>query len=331
MQLAGIRRYHHLQEESRQTRSAQSAVKAMGMTSRTVAFSGSVALIASSVWVVQKIEHVRLAAEYSSQALFIPVLCGWLLWNRRGRIFASPESEPRKGANFAVAAIAVAIAAWCCQLASSSYLFSVFSVIAAILMVVAAFVFFYGWRSLQHARFPFFILLFAIPFPGSLVQAIISILQAQSASLSAMLFSVLGVPVYQQGFFLTVPGVTIEIARECSGINSTIALLLTTIIISEDALHTNWRRFLFVLLTIPFSLVKNTVRIVTLTLLALHVDRSFLTGPLHHQGGFVFFVLTLALMYPLLRVLQINEAHSKTRTCNPGTLACFQGNSTLPQ
>ncbi|MGB2635881.1 MAG: archaeosortase/exosortase family protein, partial [Candidatus Acidiferrum sp.] len=62
-----------------------------------------------------------------------------------------------------------------------------------------------------------------------------------------------------------------------------------------------------VLLSIPLALLKNGVRIVTLTLLSIYVDPSFLTGRLHKQGGFIFFLLALAMLAPVLKLLEKSE------------------------
>jgi hypothetical protein len=59
------------------------------------------------------------------------------------------------------------------------------------------------------------------------------------------------------------------------------------------------------------SIVKNAIRIVILTMLAIRVDPSFLTGRLHHQGGFVFFLLTLAIMYPIWKMLYNREKKAR--------------------
>jgi hypothetical protein len=62
-----------------------------------------------------------------------------------------------------------------------------------------------------------------------------------------------------------------------------------------------------VLLAFPVALIKNGIRIVTLTLLSIYVDPSFLTGSLHHKGGFVFFLLALAILAPVLLLLEKSE------------------------
>jgi len=54
-------------------------------------------------------------------------------------------------------------------------------------------------------------------------------------------------------------------------------------------------------------LIKNGVRIATLTLLANYVNRDFLYGKLHHQGGVFFFVIGLALLLPVYWLLRRGE------------------------
>ncbi len=275
---------------------------------RTICFSAIVTLIATAVWLFNAVANVRILGEYSSQTLLIPFFCGYLIWNERDRIFVETESGLRSGAQFAVAAAIAALGALYLRTGDNAYLFSAFSLLSAIFFVLAAFAAIYGKAALRRAAFPMILLLFAIPFPDSLVQRIISLLQAQSASLSATLFSLIGIPVFKQGFLLTVPGVTIEVARECSGINSSIALVLTMLIVARQSINSNWRRALFVAATIPLSILKNAIRITTLTVLALRVDPSFLTGKLHHQGGFVFYLVAMALMYPLWKVLKAGDS-----------------------
>ena len=53
----------------------------------------------------------------------------------------------------------------------------------------------------------------------------------------------------------------------------------------------------------------NGIRIVTLSTLAIYADPSFLTGKLHNEGGFVFFLLALAILAPVLWLLQRSEAN----------------------
>ena len=146
-----------------------------------------------------------------------------------------------------------------------------------------------------------------IPIPEPILSRTIYFLQSGSTDIAYFLFHALGVPVFRQGFLLTVPGVTIEVAKECSGIRSSMALFITCLIAAYLFLRKPWKRLLFVVLSIPLALIKNGIRIVTLTLLSVYVDPSFLSGNLHHNGGFVFFLLALGILAPVLLLLEKTE------------------------
>jgi len=83
--------------------------------------------------------------------------------------------------------------------------------------------------------------------------------------------------------------------------------LITCLLAAHLYLRTPWKIAVFILLVIPLSIVKNGIRIVTLTLLSLYVDPRFLTGSLHRDGGFVFFLLALLLLFPIFLVLERSE------------------------
>jgi len=64
---------------------------------------------------------------------------------------------------------------------------------------------------------------------------------------------------------------------------------------------------IFVLAGIVVMIVKNGIRIVTLTVLATYVDPGFLYGNLHREGGVVFFLIGLLLLAPVFWILQTGE------------------------
>ena len=59
-----------------------------------------------------------------------------------------------------------------------------------------------------------------------------------------------------------------------------------------------WNQLLSVACRLLMMVLKNGIRIATLTLLAMYVDPSFLTGRLHREGGVVFFRMSLLLLLP---------------------------------
>jgi exosortase len=179
--------------------------------------------------------------------------------------------------------------------------------LAFTLVLAGGFVCCYGLAAARAAAFPLFLLAFMVPVPDGALAWIIHVLQQGSTEVAYLLFRAADVPVLRQGFVLSVPGVSIEVASECSGIRSSIALLITCLLAAHLYLRTPWKIALFVLLVLPVSVIKNGIRIATLTLLSIYVDPGFLQGNLHREGGFVFFLLALLILYPVLVVLEKSE------------------------
>ena len=254
---------------------------------------------------------------YSSHIVLLPLLAGLLIWSGRETIFANTRYSLNRALQIGAAGIVVAALAFAFGSQGWFGLAPLLTVLSVLLLIVAGFVGFFGTAAFRKAIFPFSLLLMVLPIPTPLVDRVIQFLQAGSAVLTSWMFSLLGVPVLREGFVLTVPGVSIEIARECSGINSSIALLIIMLLVAHETLHSNWRRIALVVVVIPLSIIKNAIRIVTLTMLATHVDPSFLTGRLHHEGGFVFYLISLALVYPIWKLLQKTEKVRTTSSAAP--------------
>ena len=177
---------------------------------------------------------------------------------------------------------------------------------------LGAFLLCYGSRATRAAAFPLLFLLLVVPLPEAVLEKTIYLLQQGSTEIAYLLFKLVQVPVFRQGFVLSLPSVSIEVAKECSGIRSSMALFITCLLAVHLFLHTHWKMAFFVLLALPLAIIKNGIRITTLTLLAIYVDPSFLTGNLHHDGGVVFFLLTLAILAPVLLLLQKSERVSQS-------------------
>jgi exosortase len=176
---------------------------------------------------------------------------------------------------------------------------------------VGAFILFYGRGSARRALFPLVFLVFTIPIPAAWLAAAVQVLKNGSTEAVAFLFTITGTVYYREAYVFSLPGVSIEIADECSGIRSSIGLLLTGLMASHVFLDKAWTRTALILAVLPMAIVKNAIRIVALTLLSVHVDPEFLTGQLHHEGGFVFFLLALGLSAPILLLLRAMEVRRK--------------------
>jgi exosortase/archaeosortase family protein len=86
-------------------------------------------------------------------------------------------------------------------------------------------------------------------------------------------------------------------------------LVVTTLVLAQLFLSSWWRKVLLVVAAIPLSVAKNGLRIVTIGELGTRVDPAFLSGRLHHNGGILFFGVSVAAICALLWMLWITEHH----------------------
>jgi exosortase len=251
------------------------------------------------------------SSEQSSTLWIIPLISAFLIYERRRAVFANTQFAP-----FALVLLSLGIgiyaASFSTRLSLARFDATVLAILGVLVSVAGAFVACYGKEAWREASFPLGFLLFAVPIPQAILEHLVRWLQCGSAAVVNLLFVLLDVPHLRDGLRFYLAGLNIEIAAECSGIRSSFALLVLTVLLSYISLHTAWRRFLLVISVVPLVLVKNGIRIVTLSLLTMYVDRSFISGSLHRHGGFVFFGLALAAERALCWLLQRSELRTET-------------------
>lgn len=172
-------------------------------------------------------------------------------------------------------------------------------------------VFCFGWPAFRTALFPWLFLYFMIPIPEPLAHGMREALQQGSAEVASLMFALTGTAVFRDGLSFHLPGLTIQVAEECSGIHSTLVLVITSLVAGHLFLRKTWTRMLLVAVVIPLGLVRNGFRIVSISLLTIHVDPRIIDSPLHHQGGPVYFVLSLGVLGVILWGLRRTERRKK--------------------
>jgi exosortase/archaeosortase family protein len=107
-------------------------------------------------------------------------------------------------------------------------------------------------------------------------------------------------PVLRDGLSFKMPGLTIKVAEECSGVRSTFVLFITSLLAGHLFLRTRWKKIVLVLLILPIGVLRNAFRITTISWLTVNVDSGIIDSALHHRGGPIFFVLSLIPLFLLL-------------------------------
>lgn len=260
--------------------------------------------------------RLSLSQDDSSYLVIIPLISAVLLYLERDGIHPQASSDKKLSTIFLSLAAVIVLATHFGASGKAQSLQLSGWILALVLVWSAGFAFLFGKSALRAAYFPFLFLLLMVPIPGFFLDRLIFLLQEGSAWITGVLFDIVGVPVLREGLVFHLAKVSIEVAKECSGIRSSMALFIVAVLVAHFRLTNFWNKVFFVAFGLFLMILKNGVRIATLTLLAVYVNPDFLFGRLHHQGGVVFFVLALLLLLPLLFFLQRTEA-KKSLTPEP--------------
>jgi exosortase len=251
--------------------------------------------------------------EYYSHIMLIPFVSLYFLYQERKRLFAAPgkNGSPPLGRAIGIAVVLIGFLVYFTgQTFDGRFNQNDFtSIIAAsaVLFLNGAFLSVYGLKAYKIALFPMLFLIFVIPLPSPLMSGLISFLQVGSTEFANLLFLASGVPFVREGFVFHLPVMTVEVAPQCSGIRSGMALFITVILAGQMFLSTWWKKLILLVIVIPMTMFKNGIRIITLTLLGNYVDPRILQSSLHKEGGIPFFVVALLLMAPILFFLRKSE------------------------
>jgi exosortase len=172
---------------------------------------------------------------------------------------------------------------------------------------IGGFALFYGIMPLRAAAFPLLFLFFMVPIPAIVLDKFILFLQTGSAEASSGFFKLSGIPVARDGFVFHLVTMDIEVAKECSGIRSSLSLIITALLAGHFFLRTGWSRVLLVLAIVPITILKNGFRIAMLSILGVYVDERILGSDLHRKGGILFFIMALVLVWGVIALLRKSE------------------------
>ena len=245
-----------------------------------------------------------LSGELYSYILLIPFVSLYFAWLQRDQLKNSGATLPPLAAALALAAgtgcVVMALLLTTSygsqdQLAVLMYAF--------VLLLTGTCFLFLPRSTVRQLAFPLGFLVFLAPMPVFMEKALQSFLQHGSAVVADGLFQLAGTPVYRDGTIFRLPGFSMQVARECSGINSTVALFVTSIVTGRLLLSSPLLRFLLTLAVIPIALVRNGVRVVTIGELCVHVGPEMIDSYIHHHGGPIFFALSLIPFFLLVLLL----------------------------
>jgi len=183
---------------------------------------------------------------------------------------------------------------------------AMFIVLGGILLYIG------GWEWFKKLSFPYAFLYFMVPWPDFLVELVSFPMQIATSAYSAILASLVGVPVLRDGVNLHIwnPGRTdfrasFEVAVACSGMHSLIALLCLAAGIAYFTPAAMWKRWLIFLIGLPLALGANIFRVFLILCVGNWISPELAAKAFHDWSAPVLFLLNtmglLAIRNALMR------------------------------
>jgi exosortase B len=179
--------------------------------------------------------------------------------------------------------------------------------IGSVIWLLAAFILLmYGSAALKAQWFPLFFMLFMIPLPGGVVDALTMPMKMAVSYVAENILFWANYPIARTGVILQIGQYKLLVADACAGLHTLFTLealgLLYLNIIRHDSLV---RNVALAILIVPISFTANVIRVMVLTLITYHYGDEAGQGFLHGFAGMVLFLSALLLIIGVDSLLQL--------------------------
>jgi len=170
-------------------------------------------------------------------------------------------------------------------------------VVGVWLVAMAAVLLLRGMQALRVWAFPFFFLIFLVPLPGVVVQALTIPLKTAVSYVAEWVMYHAGYPVGRTGVILTVGQYQLLVADACAGLNSIFTLEALGLLYANLMGYTSkLRNVLLAILVLPIAFIANIIRVLILILVTFYFGDEAGQGFVHTFAGMVLFGGGLVMM-----------------------------------
>jgi len=238
------------------------------------------------------------ATDDQRQGPIILAVVLWFFWRKRHEI----GSLPAKTSGIGWPMFLVGLLLYLVGRSQSVLLFEVASqipVLGGLLLLMR------GRPALRSAWFPLLFLVFMLPLPGALVDALTLPMKMGVSWATEHLLYALGYPISRAGVILQIGQYKLLVADACAGLHTLFTLealgLLYLHLIRRESVV---RNAMLALLIVPISFSANTIRVMALTLITYYFGDAAGQGFVHNFAGMLLFISALILIIAVDSLVQ---------------------------
>lgn len=176
-----------------------------------------------------------------------------------------------------------------------------------------------GTKYLRALALPLAYLVFMVPVFDVVFDRIQWPFQLLSASMSVKFLELLGIPVVLDTQYIVLPKLTLEVAKECSGISFLISIMAIAIPLAYFSLREWWLRCILFVFAIIIAITTNWLRVVFIALWSINAGKV-LHGPYHILQGLFVSVIGIIFLIITAWILSVIFPYNPSQKLNNSTI-----------
>jgi exosortase len=234
--------------------------------------------------------------ENYSHGFIVPLIAGFFLYERREALKKALVVPWKPG----LAVIALGLGQLTLGVLATEY----FTMRSSLIVLLAGMVlYWFGREVLKGMALPLCYLIFMVPLPYIIYDAIAFPLKLFVTKASVGFLHLIGITVLREGNIIMFPSITLEVADACSGMRSLVSLIAFGVAYAFFTKNTNLKRWIIIVSAIPIAIFTNAVRVVVTGILAQYWGAQAAEGFFHEFAGLAVFALAIVMLVGVGAVL----------------------------
>lgn len=224
-----------------------------------------------------------------SHGLLVPFAAAWLVYERRSRLAALVPRPAGSAVLIVLAGMVLLVAG-----TLGAELFT--TRLSGLIVITGLLGFILGYNYIRTLALPLAFLLFMVPLPALVLNAIAFPLQLLASQMAVGILQGIGVPALREGNVVSLPNITLEVVEACSGLRSLVSLGALSVLLAALTLRGTVPRLVLIASSLPIAVITNSVRVSGTGVLAYRFGAQLAEGFLHSFSGWVVFVIAFVLL-----------------------------------
>jgi len=245
--------------------------------------------------------------EHGHGPIIVAVLL-WMFWTIRHQIVDAP-TQPSRALGWPIFATGLFI-----YVVGRAFGISILELGSQLFVATAVLLLLKGPPALRVAWFPVLYLIFMVPLPSTLVDAVTGPLKQWISTIVVEVLHGVGYPIARSGVTIMIGPYQMLVADACSGLHSMFSLsALGTLFMYVMARKSKLHNAIMLAAILPLAFVANIIRVIILVLVTYHLGDEAGQGFLHGFAGMALMMVALVMFFALDALLGrlINPAVSK--------------------